>query len=68
VIESYRHGDGCFCEDCMGVDRVRELQKSLAQAKQSLAALRAAQRPTPADMAQQITAQADQQSDAAAES
>lgn len=38
----------------MGVDRVRELQKNLAKAKQSLAALRKAQRPTPEDMAKQV--------------
>ena len=47
----------------MAVDRVRELQKNLAKAKSALADLRRAQRPTSADMAQTITAQADSQSD-----
>lgn len=60
----YPHAD-CFCAECMAVDRVRGLQVNMAKAMQSLRALRQAQRPTPADMAQQITAQAESQSDAA---
>jgi hypothetical protein len=51
------HKDGCFCEFCMTLDRVRMLRAQLAGMEAQLRSLAAAQRVTTDDLNKTIDAQ-----------